>query len=101
MNENRKQAKIPTIEECLQTAKTYNLYSSLNKIAADDISYLAELDKEYRNNTNNYRIKKDIDNALQLIKKKLEKTPQVRKSVTESQKNGNNINKKGGGIKHG
>lgn len=101
VNENRKQAKTPTIEECLQTAKTYNLYSSLNKIAADDISYLAELDKEYRNNNNNYRIKKDIDDALQLIKKKLEKTPQVRKSVTESQKNGNNINKKGGGIKHG
>ena len=46
-------------------------------------------------------VKKDIDDALQLIKKKLEKTPQVRKSVTESQKNGNNINKKGGGIKHG
>lgn len=46
-------------------------------------------------------LKKDIDDALQLIKKKLEKTPQVRKSVTESQKNGNNINKKGGGIKHG
>lgn len=102
VNKNRVQAEEPTIEECLETAKKYNLYNYLNKIKGDDLSYITDLDKQYQQ-FKDVETKEDLDDAIDTIKKKIEKTNEHSQSkhFTVSKQNNNNILSKGGGMRHG
>jgi hypothetical protein len=104
VDENRASANEPSIKECLDVSKKYNLYSHLDALEGDDIGYLAELDKAFQK-TKGKTEKEELDEALATIKFKIKKETTTRQAKqinnTKSQSVQNKQTTKGGGIKHG
>lgn len=104
VDENRANANEPSIKECLDVSKKYNLYSHLDTLKGDDIGYLASLDKAYQQ-TKGETEKEELDDALAIIKAKIKKETTTRQATqinnTKTQSVQNKQTTKGGGIKHG